>query len=452
MLTHFSISQQGKRHIEKSMPCQDFSISKRIQVDRFGCELVIAAVSDGVGSCEYSQFGSETAVQSFLRCVEHNILNQLSELSGERILHLIEHSFHYALSQIEKEAEKRELPFLEFDSTLTGIVYDGHTLWYGHIGDDGIVVLYSDGNYEMITNRHKGEDAHSLFPLRETALWQFGKSSKEVASCVLMTDGVLDYCVDGESMGNRVYFPFLEPALTQAAFTDEEAEKQRLDWDQYFADHGDPKERFRDAVTDDISFVVVQNPDLLKELSPIPFDFDKWDEDTARRRKELDDNLYADYRAYKAGTYQSPTEQAAGYSSGKASAPVAASDKDQKIVLNKPYIERDERFLKREDEDAEDISYVDEADTVVDNLCTEAAETLKDLFRTAHSVGKLFRKQLTFKKVKNASVQKPPVANQRAGSTSISTTSSNPSTAHLQNMAVDSMDRTDPSGTDEQQK
>lgn len=30
----------------------------------------------------------------------------------------------------------------------------------------------------------------------------------------------LGHCVDVESMGNRVYFPFLEPALTEIASTD----------------------------------------------------------------------------------------------------------------------------------------------------------------------------------------------------------------------------------------
>ena len=309
MLTHFSISQQGRRHIEKDVPCQDFSASKRIDVERFGCEIVIAAVADGVGSCEFSQFGSETAVQGFMECIEHNICNKLADLSDDNILKLIKHAFHYALSQVAKEAEARELPFIEFDSTLTGIVYDGHTLWYGHIGDDGAVVLYSDGEYEMITKRHKGEEIHSVFPLREENLWQFGKSSKEVASCVLMTDGVLDYCVDAENMRNRVYFPFLEPALTVAALTDEDAEKQRLDWDEYFAGKGDYPENIRDTITDDISFVAVQNPDLVKNMAPVEFDFDQWDADTARRRKELDDALYADYRAYRLGTYKENAKQ-----------------------------------------------------------------------------------------------------------------------------------------------
>jgi len=392
MLTHFSITQQGKRHIEKNVPCQDFSVSRRIELSRFGRQIVIAAVADGVGSCEFSQFGSATAVQSFLNCVEHNLQERILELSDENMLKLIKDSFNYALSQVEKEAEDRELPFLEFDSTLTGIVYDGSTLWYGHIGDDGVVVLYSDGSYEMITKRHKGEEAHSLFPLREVDLWQFGKSSKEVASCVLMTDGVLDHCVDVESMGNRVYFPFLEPALTEIAYTDEDAEKQRLDWDEYLAGKGSYAENFRDKVTDDISFVVVQNPDLLKVIPPIQFDFDKWDEDTAKRKKELDGALYADYRAYKAGTYKSPVKQATGYcAKGSSGTKAVLQGKQGTCVRGQfpkgsvPTSEQTEAYEE----------YYDAADTVIDDICSDAAEALRDVFKTAHSVGRFVRQRLT---------------------------------------------------------
>lgn len=399
MLTHFSITQQGKRHIEKNVPCQDFSASKRINLNRFERQIVIAAVADGVGSCEFSQFDSETAVQSFLNCVEYNIQNKMQEFSDENILRLIKYAFHFALSQVEKEAEDRELPFLEFDSTLTGVVYDGHTLWYGHIGDDGIVVLYSDGNYEMITKRHKGEEAHSLFPLREVDLWQFGKSKKEVASCVLMTDGVLDHCVDVENMDNRVYFPFLEPALTEIAFNDEDAEKQRLDWDEYLAGKGSYAENFRDNVTDDISFVVIQNPNQLKVVPPISFDFDKWDEDTARRKKELDDALYADYRAYKAGTYKSPVKQAIGYRQiGTSSAKTFPQGNQRTCVKG--------QFAK-----AEEIAS-DQAEAFIDDICSDAAETLKDVFKTAHNVGRFIRQQLTTQKKKDICVQNSPIVDE----------------------------------------
>lgn len=407
MLTHFSITQQGKRHIERDVPCQDFSASKRVYLDHFGCEIVIAAVADGVGSCEFSQYGSATAVQSFLRCVEYNIQNKLPELSDENVIKLIQYSFNYALSQVEKDAEERELPFLEFDSTLTGIVYDGHTLWYGHIGDDGVVVLYFDGEYEMITKRHRGEEVHSLFPLREVDLWQFGKSSKEVASCVLMTDGVLDHCVDVESMGNRVYFPFLEPALTEIASTDEDAEKQRLDWYEYLAGNGSYAENFRDKVTDDISFVVVQNPSLLKVVPAVQFDFDKWDEDTARRKKELDDALYADYRAYKAGTYQSPVKQATGYYIKGADSSKTVLQENHRAIVKGQFPKTKE--ITSDQEEVDTAVFYDDADAAIDDICSDVTEALKDVFKTAHSVGRFVRKQLISKKRKNKSVQDSPM-------------------------------------------
>ena len=312
MLTHFCITQQGQRHIEKGVPCQDYSASMRIKIEQFGCEIVIAAVSDGVGSCEFSQYGSEIAVSCFMKYVEVG-LNKLYKLSDKDVINLIRDAFSYSLMEVEKDAENRELPFLEFDSTLTGIVYDGTHLWFGHIGDDGIVALFSDGNYKMITTRHKGDEAHSVIPLRENTMWEFGKAEKDVVSCALMTDGVLDYCVDVEVMNNRVFFPFLEPALTDCAENDDSAEEQRLDWDEYLSGHGNYPKSFRQDVTDDISLVVIQNPDMIKKLPIITFDYEKWDEDTAKRKKELDEALYADFRSYKAGRYFGSSKPANGF-------------------------------------------------------------------------------------------------------------------------------------------
>ncbi|GEM_PF-1753661 len=311
MLTHFSISQQGQSHILKKVPCQDYSKSCRVHVERFDCDIIIAAISDGVGSCDFSQYGSETAVDSFVQCVEHNICNveKITGIDDENMLKVIRHAFHYALTQVEKRAEKEELPFMQFDSTLTGVIYDGKNLWFGHVGDDGIVALYTDATYEMITSRCKGEEANSVMPLRDTSKWQFGQAKKDVASFAMMTDGVLDYCVSGPGLGNRVYFPFLEPALTEVMETDEKAEHQKQEWEEYLKGSEIYKENFREHVTDDITFLIVENAELVKKLPKIEFDFDKWKKDYQEYKKKQDEALYAEYNAYKKSIQKGKNKQ-----------------------------------------------------------------------------------------------------------------------------------------------
>lgn len=300
MLTHFNITQQGTHHIERGDPCQDFSASYRIHLDRLECDLVLAAIADGVGSCLFSQHGAETAVTGFLSCLTHNLNKKSFELSDAAILNLLNHAFQYALYQVSAKAKEMELPFTEFDSTLTGVIFDGSNLWFGHVGDDGIVVLYADGDYEMITERHEGDEMGALYPLCCEEKWQFGKTSKEVVSLVLMTDGVLNYCVDGKAMHNRVFFPFLKPALAIAIETDEQAEEMKQRWEEFLRDsYGNLDGSHKRITTDDITFVLVENPEAVAVLPEIEFDQEKWDEDTKKRRKEVDRELYAEYWKYK---------------------------------------------------------------------------------------------------------------------------------------------------------
>lgn len=300
MLTHFNITQQGTHHIESGNPCQDFSASYRIHLDRLDCDLVIAAIADGVGSCLFSQHGAETAVTGFLSCLIHNLNKKSFELSDASILNLLNHAFQYALYQVSAKAKEMELPFTEFDSTLTGVIFDGSNLWFGHVGDDGIVVLYTDGNYEMITERHEGDEKGTLYPLCCEEKWQFGKASKEVVSLVLMTDGVLNYCVDGKAMSNRVFFPFLKPALAIVIETDEQAEEMKQRWEDFLRDsYGNSDGSCKRITTDDITFVLVENSEAVAVLPEIEFDQEKWDEGTKRRRKKVDKELYSEYWKYK---------------------------------------------------------------------------------------------------------------------------------------------------------
>jgi serine/threonine protein phosphatase PrpC len=296
MLTHFSISQQGRSHVDKGVPCQDSSYSCRLHIDRFDKDVIIAAVADGVGSCMFSADGSSTAIEGFFECVGHNLTQgkNITEFNDENVEKIIRHALSYSLAKVIHLAEEKELPFIEFDTTLTGVVYDGENLWYGHIGDGGIVVLYTDGEYEMLTSRHKGDEASSVFPLRAEDHWQFGKAPKNVASAVLMTDGVLDHCVGPQRFNNRVYYPFLEPALAEVMADDAASEAAMKDWDEYLGGSGNYPVNFRTQVSDDISFAVIQNSEAVKNLPEIVFDSIKWDEDTEKYREEIRKALYGD--------------------------------------------------------------------------------------------------------------------------------------------------------------
>ena len=307
MLTYFNITQQGESHIKRDVPCQDFSAVQRITLPRTRQELVIAAMADGVGSCDYADQGAQMAVESavsaaagFLEAMDETLADDASFDVNAYMADILRKSFHAALDSVEQLAAEKELPFIEFDSTLTLTVYDGDYVWFAHCGDDGIVALYRDGSYEMITRRHKDPvDPMYMIPFSMKEYWQFGRTEKKTASYAMMTDGVLDHCVDIAAMNHRVYFPFLRPALTSVMRTEEDVEAARADWDEYLGGSDKYPVSFRTEVTDDITFVIVQNPDAVADLPEIIFDFDRWQQDSARRKREVQELLFADYREYR---------------------------------------------------------------------------------------------------------------------------------------------------------
>ena len=232
MLAHFAISQRGEGHKARGIECQDFSLTKEIHDKELKRSFVIAAIADGVGSADFSAIGAETAVNSVVECVVHNLSGVVLTNDSGMMLDLLRHSFNWARQAVMRRADNDELPFVLFDSTLTIAVYDGKTVWFGHIGDDGIVAMYEDGNCKLVTTRHKGESVNELMPLRAERYWEFGVV-ENVASFVLMTDGMLNYCVDNEMMNNRVYLPFLYPLLYKALSTQEEVDTYRNEWEEY---------------------------------------------------------------------------------------------------------------------------------------------------------------------------------------------------------------------------
>ena len=283
MLGTFSISRQGESHIRHALPCQDSSASFVVSAEEEP-RFAVAVVADGVGSEPHSDEGSRVAVDT----VAHTLQDALeADEQPQDMLLVVEDAFEEALNTVLDVAEGQELPFAQFATTLTAAVFDGSTLWFGHAGDDGIVVMHADGSYEMVTERHEGELANSVVPFG-VHHWQFGEVT-DVASCVLMTDGVLDYCVRDESENNRIKLPFLKPLLYAVLETDEELEAARQDWDEFLTTD------FQQVVRDDLSLALLFNSEAVAQLPPYDFDVDAWNEETKRydamheeRLEELD--------------------------------------------------------------------------------------------------------------------------------------------------------------------
>ena len=265
MLTHFHITQCGSSHIAGHKPCDDNSSSERLEAG--GGQWIAAAVADGVGSAENSRFGSKTAVETALSYVRSHIDGNTGSLD-DIFMNCLCPAFDAALTAIEDRAAADGFLPESLDTTLTVCLFNGKDVYFGHCGDDGIVALYGDGSYEMITTRMKGEEDNSVYPLRIRQAWQFGYTKKMVASLALMTDGVLDHVVArAPSQNNRVYRPFLKPILGIPIVSDEEAEEVKSAWEHFLAGEVAYHDgNFRTFVTDDISLVVIQNSDAVADL------------------------------------------------------------------------------------------------------------------------------------------------------------------------------------------
>lgn len=287
-MRHFAITQQGASHIARGTNCQDFSATRSVTLEKASHSAVLCGISDGVGSCAFSELGSRIAVTTVLDLLEKE-LNELEELNETNVLPLLKKAFQAAVEAIQTYADAEQLPFLEFDATLTVALFleDGR-VFFGHAGDDGIVALHTDSTYEMITRRHKGEESNSVFPLLALTTWEFG-AAREVASIAMMTDGVLDKTVGMEQIGNLVYLPMIKSALTHPMEDDEQARLLEEHWSNYLASAD-----FRAAATDDLTLVVAQRPAAIPPAETVIFDQAAWDASVERERQRVDKILSKD--------------------------------------------------------------------------------------------------------------------------------------------------------------
>lgn len=292
----YGMSLQGSSHVERCQPCQDYSDFRFIPE----AGLLISAISDGVGSCALSHWGSYTVVTTVLNVLETELKAELqtkkfTEIEGKTIGAILRKAFLQSKDAVEDLADHLTQPLPNFYSTLTAAIYDGSVLYYGHVGDDGIVVQLENGSYQLVTTRHKGEEANSVNPLQAGApdqLWQFGRVSEPVVGFLMSTDGVLDQYVANKQRNNRIFYPFLENALYSMAGQEgksgDKIVQEAFECMRFMLDQPE----YRSKVTDDITVLAAVNTKRLQSAVHPVFSVEDWKAEEEEYRREIQKKLY----------------------------------------------------------------------------------------------------------------------------------------------------------------
>jgi len=186
-------SFQGKRHIQKGIPCQDccghcFTPNGWI----------VAAVADGVSASPLAEEGANIAVKS---CLEYLSGFKYSPfLDAEGIQSILRDSFNYALRCIkESDNPGNSIPFSKMTTLQVLLYHKKIGLHWGQAGDGTLIVRNITGDWKQISFPMKNSDNKSPITLQdEIGAWKFGSVQAENLGSILMTtDGVAEILNDG---------------------------------------------------------------------------------------------------------------------------------------------------------------------------------------------------------------------------------------------------------------
>ena len=184
MIISYGISRQGAYHVKNGTVCQDAYI-----ITRINDTAAVAAVADGLGSELYSDIASKIAVKE---ATGFFVANYQEPMNDEEIIGTIRSSFEIAQCKIEEEAKKSGHEIDQYDTTLSFAFMRDDSLFFGHIGDSGIIAMTCDGRVEKVTEQQRDEYGR-VFPLffgEQKSV--FGKFNEKIASVLLATDGILE--------------------------------------------------------------------------------------------------------------------------------------------------------------------------------------------------------------------------------------------------------------------
>lgn len=221
----------GTSHIKADKPCQDayfVSISK---------EVLIIAVSDGMGSAAYSDKGSALAARQSVLSVQREINTTTKRrFSFELLGQVIKRRLSSTPSRVVDDTERiRAAMGAAFETTHTALTEYAHRLgrlprdyactlllvvvtksaWYTmHVGDGAIVGYLTDDTTITLSEPENGEYVNTTTPLTSSKYHEsmrFGTGTEALVGVALLTDGIQQLCINQKT--RRSFDPFFAYVL-----------------------------------------------------------------------------------------------------------------------------------------------------------------------------------------------------------------------------------------------
>lgn len=223
-------SKTGSSHIQEDLPCQDSSKVRYIEETDF----IIAAVSDGAGSCENSHLGSSflviQAVEKITVALKKKnwLIPENSELDSDLWREEAFNLFRELKDDLKQKAIESGHEFRSLSATLIVAVSNGRFIACANVGDGRAAFRNKESDWLPMMVPAKGEEANQTIFITSD-FWDedidsgyFGTffCKCEITALTLLSDGcerasfeILKYNEEKEKFfdPNKPFKPFFEP-------------------------------------------------------------------------------------------------------------------------------------------------------------------------------------------------------------------------------------------------
>lgn len=268
-------SEIGTSHQKLELPCQDYVGFIRLnnggEISDNG-DIVIGAVSDGAGSCKYSDVGSKLAVETTLEFLQpwlKWLKEKQKDSSPEILKESAKKAFAKTLREVkeafDEKARKMSCSPKDFACTLLVVVSTPDWLAAMQIGDGFIVIRKPESEYQLLFHPSKGEYANqTTFVTTSDALEKmqvktlFGKQKFICAA----SDGLERIAINLKYFRpHPPFFEMFEKALEER--TEEQEKSSTQEWLN--------SEAVNERTDDDKTILLFWHEDSETEINPSPF-------------------------------------------------------------------------------------------------------------------------------------------------------------------------------------